>query len=214
VSPNSESETKVEGGLASFGPRLGPEWRKRKASHSNMNRPTRITGCLSMLCAACVEAGAQEPEHQVAQKTDLASMKIEDLMNVRVTSVSKKEQSLFQAAAAIFVITQEDIRRSGAISIPDLLRMVPGLNVSQINANSWAVSSRGFNTQFVNKMLVLIDGRAVDTQLTWRVAERVELNLVGQNLLHDHHVESLDALTLVNSSLVKRSAYAKMTWRF
>jgi iron complex outermembrane recepter protein len=54
----------------------------------------------------------------------------------------------------------------------------------------------------------------VDTQLTWRVAERVELNLVGQNLLHDHHVESLDALTLVNSSLVKRSAYAKMSWTF
>jgi iron complex outermembrane receptor protein len=90
---------------------------------------------------------------------------MEDLMNVMVTSVSKKEQKISQAAAAIFVITQEDIRRSGATNIPDLLRMVPGLNVSQINANSWAVSSRGFNTQFVNKMLVLIDGRAVYTPL-------------------------------------------------
>ncbi|HEY2647261.1 MAG TPA: TonB-dependent receptor, partial [Candidatus Acidoferrales bacterium] len=66
---------------------------------------------------------------------------------------------------AIFVITQEDISRSGATNIPDLLRMVPGLDVSQINANSWAISSRGFNDQFSNKLLVLIDGRAVYTPL-------------------------------------------------
>ena len=66
-------------------------------------------------------------------------------MNTEVTSVSKKEQKLSQMAAAIFVITQEDIRRSGATNIPDLLRMVPGLDVAQINANTWAISARGFN---------------------------------------------------------------------
>jgi iron complex outermembrane recepter protein len=82
-------------------------------------------------------------------------------MNVEVTSVSKKEQKLSQVAAAIFVITQEEIRRSGATSIPDLLRMVPGLDVAQINASTWAISARGFNLQFANKLLVLIDGRAV-----------------------------------------------------
>ena len=86
-------------------------------------------------------------------------------MNIEVTSVSKKAEKISQAAAAIFVITQEDIRRSGATNIPDLLRMVPGLDVSQINANDWAVSARGFNQQFSDKLLVLIDGRAVYTPL-------------------------------------------------
>jgi iron complex outermembrane receptor protein len=84
-------------------------------------------------------------------------------MNLEVTSVSRKEQKLSQVAAAIFVISQEDIRRSGAANIPDLLRMVPGLDVAQVNANTWAISARGFNRQFANKLLVLIDGRAVYT---------------------------------------------------
>jgi iron complex outermembrane recepter protein len=75
-----------------------------------------------------------------------------------VTSVSKKQQKLSQVAAAIFVITQEDIRSSGALNIPDLLRMAPGLQVAQINANTWAITARGFNLQFANKLLVLIDG--------------------------------------------------------
>ena len=102
---------------------------------------------------------------QPARQRDLSQVPLEDLMNIEVTSVSKKEQKMSQAAAAIFVITQEDIRRSGATRIPDLLRMVPGMDVSQINANSWAVSARGFNDQFSNKLLVLIDGRAVYTPL-------------------------------------------------
>ncbi len=87
-------------------------------------------------------------------------------MDMEVTSASKKEQKLSQVAAAIFVITQEDIRSSGALNIPDLLRMVPGLDVAQINASTWAISARGFNLQFANKLLVLIDGRAVYTPLT------------------------------------------------
>ncbi len=100
-----------------------------------------------------------------AQQQDLTQLSLEDLMNTKVTSVSKKEQSLSRTAAAIFVITTADIRRSGATNIPDLLRMVPGLDVAQINANSWAVSARGFNHQFSDKLLVLIDGRAVYTPL-------------------------------------------------
>src|ERR1700730_1462710 len=96
---------------------------------------------------------------------DLAEKSIEDLMNMEVTSVSKKEQKLSSVAAAIFVITQEDIRRSGATNLPDLLRMVPGLDVAQINANTWAISARGFNLEFANKLLVLVDGRAVYTPL-------------------------------------------------
>lgn len=96
---------------------------------------------------------------------DLTDLSLEDLLNTKVTSVSKKEQSLSKAAAAIFVLTQEDIRRSGATNIPDLLRIVPGLDVAQINANSWAISARGFNHQYSDKLLVMIDGRSVYTPL-------------------------------------------------
>lgn len=82
-------------------------------------------------------------------------------MNIQVTSVSKKEQRLSRAAAAVYVITTEDIRRSGATNIPDLLRLVPGVNVARINGSSWAISIRGFADRFANKVLVLIDGRTV-----------------------------------------------------
>ncbi len=92
---------------------------------------------------------------------DLTALKIEDLMNVDVTSAAKKEQKLSQVPGALFVITTEDIRRSGATNIPDLLRMVPGLEVAQINPSTWAISARGFNGQYSNKLLVLIDGRTV-----------------------------------------------------
>ncbi len=111
-------------------------------------------------------AWGQNPQsHKTSQlsSNDLTQESIENLMNMEVTSVSKKEQKLSQVAAAIFVITQEDIRHSGATNIPDLLRMVPGLDVAQINANTWAISARGFNRQFANKLLVLIDGRDVYT---------------------------------------------------
>ncbi len=110
-------------------------------------------------CSAQAPPGTEHPQG------DLTQVSIENLMNMEVTSVSKKEQKLSQVAAAIFVITQEDIRRSGATNIPDLLRMVPGLDVAQINGSTWAISARGFNLQFANKLLVLIDGRAVYSPL-------------------------------------------------
>src|SRR6202451_2866359 len=94
---------------------------------------------------------------------DLTALKLEDLMNVDVTSASKKAQKVSQVPAAIFVITAEDIRRSGATNIPDLLRMVPGLEVAQINPITWAISARGFNGEYSNKLLVLVDGRVVYT---------------------------------------------------
>ncbi|HJQ22980.1 MAG TPA: TonB-dependent receptor [Blastocatellia bacterium] len=82
-------------------------------------------------------------------------------MNIEVVSVSKKEERLFETAAAVYVITQEDIRRSGMASIPGLLRLVPGLDVARIDGSKWAVSARGFNGRFGNKLLVLIDGRSI-----------------------------------------------------
>ena len=120
---------------------------------------------------------------QQQTRKNLAQASLEDLLNIQVTSVSKKEQKLSQTPAAVFVITQEDIRRSGATNIPDLLRMVPGLDVAQINANTWAISARGFNLQFANKLLVLVDGRAVYTPLFGGVywdAEDVPLEDIEQ----------------------------------
>jgi iron complex outermembrane recepter protein len=84
-------------------------------------------------------------------------------MKVEVSSVSKREQPLSETAAAVFVISKEDIRRSGATNIPDLLRMVPGVYVAQINANTWAITIRAFNGRFSRAVLVLVDGRTVYT---------------------------------------------------
>jgi iron complex outermembrane receptor protein len=93
----------------------------------------------------------------------LGDASLEQLLNVEVTSVSKKEQKLSRTAAAVFVIGHEDIRRSGAESLPDVLRMAPGVEVAQIDANAWAITIRGFNSRFSNKVLVLVDGRSVYT---------------------------------------------------
>ncbi len=94
---------------------------------------------------------------------DLTEMSLEELMGIEVTSVAKKAQSKTTAAAAITVITAEDIRRGGFTLIPEALRTVPGLQVARVDGNSWAISVRGFNSRFANKLLVLIDGRSVYT---------------------------------------------------
>jgi len=96
---------------------------------------------------------------------NLKQLSIEDLMNLEVTSVAKEPQRLLQAAAAIQVITADDIRRSGASSIPEALRLADNLQVAQISAHDWAISARGFNANLANKLLVLVDGRAVYTPL-------------------------------------------------
>ncbi|MDX2072964.1 MAG: TonB-dependent receptor [Alphaproteobacteria bacterium] len=96
---------------------------------------------------------------------DLLNMSLAELSNVEVTSVSKKAEKETEAAAAIFVITQEDIQRSGATAIPDLLRMAPGITVTQAGSHDWTVTARGSNDQFSNKLLVLMDGRTIYSPL-------------------------------------------------
>lgn len=96
---------------------------------------------------------------------DLAEMSIEDLMRIEITSAARRQQPASDAAAAVFVITQADIRRSGLTTIPDVLRLAPGMNVAQINSNKWAVSARGFNGLFANRLLVLVDGRSIYNRL-------------------------------------------------
>jgi iron complex outermembrane recepter protein len=99
------------------------------------------------------------------EMAELSRLTFDDLMNLEITSVSKKAQKVSEAAAAIFVITNQDLRRSGVTSIPEALRMVPGFQVTRIDASKWAITSRGFNGRFANKLLVLIDGRSVYTPL-------------------------------------------------
>ncbi len=118
-----------------------------------------LAGFVAALLAA--NSGAQQQKNVA----DVATLSMEDLMNLQVTSVSKRTQKVADAAAAVFVITQEDIRRSGATSIPEALRLAPGLEVARIDENKWAIAARGFNGRFDNKLLVLIDGRSVYTPL-------------------------------------------------
>ncbi|NEV62435.1 TonB-dependent receptor plug domain-containing protein [Thiorhodococcus minor] len=98
-----------------------------------------------------------------ALANDLTDLSLEELASLEVTSVGKKAQPLSEAAAAIFVLSESDIRRSGATSIPEALRMVPGISVKRLDANKWSIGARGFGGRFSNKLLVLIDGRTVYT---------------------------------------------------
>jgi len=96
---------------------------------------------------------------------DFSSLSLEELSAVKVTSVSKKEQKLSRVAAAVYVMTQEEIHRSGMTNVADLLRLVPGISVARLNSSSWAVTSRGFNGRYAANLLVLIDGRSVYTPI-------------------------------------------------
>jgi iron complex outermembrane receptor protein len=92
-------------------------------------------------------------------------MSLEELMNIKVVSASRTSKKLSQTAAAVYVVTRDDIQRSGASSIPELLRRVPGLHVVQITSGAWAVSARGFTQEYSDKLLVMIDGRSIYTNL-------------------------------------------------
>ena len=94
---------------------------------------------------------------------ELTDLSFDELMQVNITSVSKKSEKLSEAIAAVYVVTQNEIRRSGATSIPEALRLVPGVDVAQIDPNKWAIGIRGFNGRFSSKLLVMIDGRSVYT---------------------------------------------------
>jgi len=101
-----------------------------------------------------------------ALPSDLTELSLEQLLNIEVTSVSKRPEKLSSAAAAIYVLTGDQIRRSGARGIADALRLVPGLQVAQVDARTYAISARGFNSSSSDKLQVLLDGRTVYTPLT------------------------------------------------
>lgn len=118
------------------------------------------------------------------------NMSIEDLMQVQVSIASKKPQSLSDIAAAVFVLTGEDILRSGATSLPEALRLVPGIEVARGNGHTWAVSARGFASSFSSGLLVMIDGRSVFTPLFGGVYWDV------QNIM----LEDIDKIEVVRGS--------------
>lgn len=120
---------------------------------------------LSVLLTAWINLPLQLLDARETSDFDLTALTLEELINVEVSLASRKKEKLFETAAAAFVLSRDDIRRSGATSIPEALRLVPGMQVGHIDANKWAVSARGFNDRFAQKLLVLIDGRNIYSPL-------------------------------------------------
>jgi len=130
----------------------------------------RIVAAFSLALTLALPAPSQESRGQGpnADRTPAGNLKqlsLEELGNVEVTTASKEPAQVWQTPAAIYVITQEDIRRSGATSIPEVLRLAPGVEVARTDSDHWAVGVRGFGGQFSKSLLVLIDGRSVYTPL-------------------------------------------------
>jgi iron complex outermembrane receptor protein len=141
-----KSRTVIDKNSKVPGPRCKPVWGKAATA--------ALLTLLTSSTVATVNAESTAPN-------SVADLSLEDLANVKVTSVSKKEEKLNDAAAAVYVINNEDIKRAGATTIAEALRAVPGLQVASIDSSNWAISARGFNSQFANKLLVMIDGRTV-----------------------------------------------------
>lgn len=120
----------------------------------------KIASCLVCLLLNSSQSYSAEPISDA-----LYDLSLEELGNIHVTLVTKKKQRLVDAEASIYVITEDAIRRSGARTLPEALRLAPNLQVAQIKANQYAISARGFNASTANKLLVMIDGRAVYTPL-------------------------------------------------
>jgi iron complex outermembrane receptor protein len=148
----------------------------------------RVTFAVSCLCLLLCAAGARAENPPADPDADLKHLSLEDLMDLEVTSVSKQPEKLLEAASAIQVITSEDIRRSGATSIPEALRLADNLQVAQENSHDWAISARGFNANLANKLLVLIDGRAVYTPLYGGVLWNVQ----------DYLLEDIDRIEVIS----------------
>jgi iron complex outermembrane recepter protein len=130
-----------------------------KPLRSNIGRI--LFSAFAWTCPMCAAWGGV----QIYDAASLADLSLEQLSNLEITSVSRRPESLSGATASVFVITNDDIRRSGANTLPEALRLAPNLQVARLGSASYAISSRGFNNALGNKLLVLIDGRTVYTPL-------------------------------------------------
>jgi iron complex outermembrane recepter protein len=135
----------------------------------------RKIAVLSLLAAGL--GAIARPQPNEPQDGQLKTLSLEQLGNVEVTAMSKAPEQVWQTAAAVHVITQDDIRRSGATTIPEALRLAPGVEVARISANKWSIGIRGFGSRLSRSVLVLIDGRSVYTTLLagtyWEVQDTV-----------------------------------------
>ena len=122
-----------------------------------------VAGILSL--AVTFALAGTDAQGALRPAADMADLELEQLTRITVTSASRREERAVDAPASIFVITAEDIRRSGATSIPEILRLAPNLHVARANNNQYAITARGFNNVLANKLLVLIDGRTIYTPL-------------------------------------------------
>jgi iron complex outermembrane receptor protein len=134
-----------------------------KRARAALDKP--VPAKLVVLVAAALLAAGQPAAAAPLQVADIADLSLEQLTQIEVTSVSGRAEPLSGAAASIFVLSNEDIRRSGARTLPEALRLAPNLQVAQTSASTYAISARGFNNSIGNKLLVLIDGRTVYTPL-------------------------------------------------
>ncbi|PPD34238.1 MAG: TonB-dependent receptor [Methylomonas sp.] len=121
----------------------------------------RSTTVLLLLQTLTAAVAGENSNHDIESTQELLPLSWEELTELDVSSLARQNQSVKNSPAAAFVITSEDIRRAGVTSLPELLRMVPGMNVAKINAWNWAVSARGFNDLYANKLQVMIDGRSI-----------------------------------------------------
>ena len=139
----------------------------QESSRTQHRRTAAIAlACLGLsLSGPAPRARAQNAGQGTPQDQPLTRLSLEQLGEIEVTTVSKEPEELWRTPAAIYVLTQDDIRRSGATSIPELLRMVPGVEVARIDSDHWAVGVRGFGGEFSKSLLVLIDGRSVYSPL-------------------------------------------------
>jgi len=139
--------------------------------------------------AFCLDAPQAGPAADTAQAGDerLKTLTLEQLGNIEVTTVTKEPEVLWKTPAAIFVITQQDIQRFGATTIPEALRLAPGVEVAQITADEWAIGIRGFNSRLSRSVLVLIDGRIVYSPLTAGVYWEVQ----------DYPMEDIDRIEVI-----------------
>jgi iron complex outermembrane receptor protein len=172
-------------------PSLRQKGRERMLRSFSQSTCCRIGMIVGLIAAAISPADAQEtaPASTNAPSVEpYKKMSLEELMNLDVTSVSKAPEPYGEAPAAIQVITGDDIRQSGASSLPEALRLADNLEVAQENSHDWAISARGFNANLANKLLVLVDGRAVYTPLYGGVLWNVQ----------DYLLEDIDRIEVIS----------------
>lgn len=152
------------------------------------NRPFAALSFSILLALGAPHGHARAAGDSPRSPSELKNLSIEELLNMEIISVSRHPKKFAEAAAAIQIITHEEIRRSGATSIPEALRLASNLQVAQIDSNRWAISARGFNETLANKLLVMIDGRTIYTPLHAGVYWDVQDTLLD-------HVERIEVIS-------------------